>query len=414
MKREQKIKTLSLCLHIKFHKKLCSGFGFISVWFLSILSGLHIVIVSANQPLSTDITVGAEQYALYYPLLKDKRIGLIVNQTSRVKDQHLVDYLLARGLHVEMIFAPEHGFRGDHDAGEKVSSGVDSQTGVKVHSIYGKYKKPSDEILKQLDVLLFDIQDVGVRYYTYISSMHYMMAAAASSNIPFIVLDRPNPNGNYVDGPILKKQFQSFVGMHEIPLLHGMTVGELALMINGEGWLDNKVNLTVIPVKNYQRDMFYSLPIKPSPNLPNDTAISHYASLGFFEATPVSIGRGTEFPFQVIGYNEFSIGNFSFTPKPIKGAASSPKLNGIIVQGQDLRNVRGAGLDLSYLITWYQLFKAHNNDFFTRANFMDKLAGTDQLRIQIQAGLTENEIRASWLQGLVAFKKQRKPYLLYH
>jgi uncharacterized protein YbbC (DUF1343 family) len=369
--------------------------------------------ISANPFDNADFIVGAEQYSLYLPFLKDKRIGLIVNQTSRVQEQHLADYLLNKGLNIEVIFAPEHGFRGDHDAGEKVNSGIDSQTGVNVYSIYGKHKQPSAEILKQVDVLIFDIQDVGVRYYTYISSMHYMMVAAAKNNIPFIVLDRPNPNGRYVDGPILKKEFQSFVGMHEIPLLHGMTVGELALMVNGEAWLEQKVNLTVIPVKHYARSMSYSLPVKPSPNLPNDISIAHYASLGFFESTPVSVGRGTPFPFQVLGYNEFNTGSFSFTPMPIKGAASSPKLNGIKLKGQDLREVKTIGLDLSYLITWHKLFKSHDKVFFTRADFMDKLAGTDELRKQIERGLSAKEIKHSWQEGLSHFKKQRKPYLLY-
>jgi len=372
-----------------------------------------ITLVKAEQVKSVEIIVAAEQASRYLPLLKNKRVGLIVNQTSRVKKQHLVDYLLNYGVKVKVIFAPEHGFRGDHDAGEKVASGLDSQTGVKVYSIYGKNKKPSSDILKQVDVLVFDIQDVGVRYYTYISSLHYMMAASEKNNIPFIVLDRPNPNGAYVDGPILNKDFQSFVGMHEIPLLHGMTVGELALMINGEGWIENKANLTVIANKNYQRAMAYSLPVKPSPNLPNDAAIAHYASLGFFEATPVSIGRGTDFPFQVIGYNDYSIGEFSFKPRSIKGAASSPKLEGIMATGQDLREINTTGLDLSYLIAWHSLFKQHNQVFFTRANFMDKLAGTDQLRKQIQMGWSEEKIRNAWQQDLTNFKEQRKPYLLY-
>ena len=364
--------------------------------------------------ITSSLMVGAEQYDTYFPLIKNKRIGVIVNQTSRAHDQHLVDFLLAKGEKVSVIFAPEHGFRGDHDAGEKVASGRDNQTGVKVYSIYGKNKEPSAEILKEIDVLIFDVQDVGVRYYTYISSMHYMMKAAAKSNTPFIVLDRPNPNGMYVDGPILDKKFQSFVGMHEIPLLHGMTVGELSLMINGENWLSTPVDLTVIPVKGYRKNMHYSLPIKPSPNLPNDISIAHYASLGFFEATPISIGRGTNFPFQVIGFNDFFIGDFSFTPRSIKGAASSPKLLGKKLIGQDLRGVATKGLDLSYLIAWFKLFKSNDIEFFIRASFMDKLAGTDLLRNQIEQGLSEQEIRRSWQEGLSKFKTQRKPYLLYN
>ena len=260
---------------------------------------------------------------------------------------------------------------------------------------------------------MFDIQDVGVRYYTFISSMHYMMQAAASNDIPFIVLDRPNPNGRFVDGPLLKEGFESFVGMHKIPLMHGMTLGELALMINGESWLDKNVRLSVIELKNYQRDMTYSLPVKPSPNLPNDIAIAHYASLGFFEATPVSIGRGTDFPFQVIGHDEVSTGTFTFTPRPIAGASSSPKLNGVKAIGQDLRMVNTKGLDLSYIIGWHALFKAQDKVFFTRADFMDKLAGTDELRKQIQQGLSETDIHDSWQADLTLFEEQRKAYLLY-
>ncbi|RHW76571.1 DUF1343 domain-containing protein [Colwellia sp. RSH04] len=366
-----------------------------------------------SENISDSIKVGAEQLSLYLPLIKDKRIGLVVNQTSRVQNQHIVDYLINKGLNVEVVFAPEHGFRGNHEAGETVNSGLDKASKVKVYSIYGKQKKPSAKVMKQVDVLLFDIQDVGVRYYTYISSMHYMMEAAANNNIPFIVLDRPNPNGKYVDGPVLDKTFQSFVGVDEIPLLHGMTVGELALMINGENWINKKVDLTIIPVKNYHRKMDYSLPIKPSPNLPNDIAIAHYASLGFFEATPVSIGRGTHFPFQVIGFNDFSNGDFTFTPRPIKGVANSPKLSGEKAMGQDLRAIHTSGLDLSYLIAWYNLFKQHNKPFFTRSGFMDKLSGTDKLRKQIQAGLSQDEIKQSWQQGLDSFKKKRQPYLLY-
>lgn len=378
-----------------------------------LLVAVLLISLKAQSENDTKLLVGAEQYQRYLPLIKNKRIGVIVNQTSRAHDQHLVDFLLAKGEKVSVIFAPEHGFRGNHDAGEKVSSGRDQQTGVKVFSIYGKNKEPSKAILKEVDILLFDVQDVGVRYYTYISSMHYMMKAAAKNNIPFVVLDRPNPNGMYIDGPILDKQFQSFVGMHEIPLLHGMTVGELALMINGENWLGATVNLSVIPVKHYHKNMHYSLPIKPSPNLPNDTSIAHYASLGFFEATPVSIGRGTDFPFQVIGYHDFSMGEFSFKPRSIQGAASSPKLLGEQLGGQDLRHLSTKGLDLSYVIAWYRLFKANGKMFFTNASFMDKLAGTDQLRKQIQQGFSEQAIRRSWQKGLMQFKQQRTPYLLY-
>ncbi len=383
----------------------------------------------ANKPsseqhfeLSTKkIIVGAEQTFNYLPMLQNKRVGLVVNQTSMVGDQHLVDSLIANKINVQAIFAPEHGFRGDYDAGEKFSSSIDEKTGVALVSIYGKNRKPSNDVLANLDVIIFDIQDVGVRFYTYISSMHYMMEAAADAGITFIVLDRPNPNGAFIDGPVLAPEFSSFVGMHQIPLLHGMTVGELALMFKGEGWLNSqaalklklKLKLKVISVKNYQRTMLYSLPVKPSPNLPNDTAINLYPSLGFFEATPVSIGRGTAFPFQVIGHDKVSLGRFTFTPISTPGAASSPKLMNKALQGQDLRHSQVRGLDLSFIINWHDKFKAQGHEFFTRASFMDKLSGTDKLRQAIVAGKSAEAIKESWQQGLKQFKALRKPYLLY-
>lgn len=362
-----------------------------------------------------DITPGAAQLDEYLPLLQGKRVGLLVNQTSRVDDQHLVDLLLENEINIVSIFAPEHGFRGDHDAGAKVSSGVDSKTGLPLLSLYGANKAPSAEQMQALDIVIFDIQDVGVRYYTYISSMHYMMQAAASQNVAMLVLDRPNPNGRYLDGPVLDLAFQSFVGMHPIPLLHGMTVGELALMIKGERWIDQaaQLDLTVIPVANYQRDMPYTLPIPPSPNLPNDQAIALYPSLGFFEATPLSVGRGTPYPFQVLGYDKFSVGDFKFTPVATPGAALNPPLKDSPSKGQDLRQISAGGLDLSYLITWQQLFSDHNTTFFNSPGFMDKLAGTSTLRQQIEQGLTEQQIRASWQSELQTFAGQRQPYLLY-
>lgn len=363
-----------------------------------------------------EIVVGASQFSQYLPLLKDKRVGLVVNQTSRVNNLHLVDALLAKGVNVAMIFAPEHGFRGDHDAGASVENSIDSKTGIAVHSIYGKNKQPSSDIMANVDIVLFDIQDVGVRFYTYISSMHYMMQAAAENHVEFVVLDRPNPNIAYVEGPVLETKFRSFVGMHEIPILHGMTVGELALMIDGQSWLatDEMLNLTVIPVKNYQRTSSYSLPIKPSPNLPNDTAIALYPSLCFFEPTAVSIGRGTEFPFQVVGHDEVYIGDFSFTPMPIQGAASNPKLKGRKLYGQDLRNATISGLDLTALVQWYQAFEQANTAFFTSESFFDKLAGTDKLRLALMAGKSAIEIQQSWQADIEQFKRLRQPYLLYH
>ncbi|MBV2130529.1 exo-beta-N-acetylmuramidase NamZ family protein [Arsukibacterium indicum] len=361
------------------------------------------------------IIPGAEQLPEYLPLLQGKRVGLLVNQTSLTGNQHLVDVLLANKVNIVSIFAPEHGFRGDHDAGATVSSGIDSKTGIPLLSLYGANKAPSAEQMQALDIVIFDIQDVGVRYYTYISSMHYLMQAAADYNVAMLVLDRPNPNGRYLDGPVLDLAFQSFVGMHPIPLLHGMTVGELAQMIKGERWINQaeQLQLTVVPVANYQRNMRYSLPVPPSPNLPNDQAIALYPSLGFFEATPLSVGRGTPFPFQVLGYDKFSLGEFAFTPVATPGAAMNPPLKDTTAKGQDLRQVNAGGLDLSYLINWQRLFAANNATFFNSPGFMDKLAGGDTLRQQIEQGLSEQQIRASWQNGLEAFAKQRQPYLLY-
>ncbi|MBL4765193.1 MAG: DUF1343 domain-containing protein [Colwellia sp.] len=362
-----------------------------------------------------NIILGAEQVTSYLPMLTGKSVGLVVNKTSQVANKHLVDLLIANHINVQAIFAPEHGFRGDHDAGEKFSSSVDEKTAIPLISIYGKNRKPSAEVMAKLDVIIFDIQDVGVRFYTYISSMHYMMEAAADAKVSFIVFDRPNPNGAFVDGPMLEAEFRSFVGMHKIPLLHGMTIAELALMFTGEGWLNsvNELDLTVVEMKNYQRTMSYSLPIKPSPNLPNDVAINLYPSLGFFEATPVSIGRGTDFPFQVIGHDKITLGDFDFMPISKPGAASTPKLMNKNLVGQDLRQSKVKGIDLSFIINWHQAFKVKNTKFFTRASFMDKLSGTDKLRKAIVAGKTQQQIKQSWQQGLLTFKTLRAPYLLY-
>lgn len=369
----------------------------------------------ANTTKSQALSVAAAQYDAYLPALEGKNVGLVVNQTSQVDGTHIVDLLLDKSVNVTKIFAPEHGFRGDHDAGAHVKSTVDKKTGIDVVSIYGSNKKPNSDVLRELDVIIFDIQDVGVRFYTYISSMHYMMEAAAEQGVEFIVLDRPNPNIAYVDGPILEPQFKSFVGMHPIPIVHGMTVGELANMIKGEGWINQAavLELNVIPVSGYTRATSYSLPIKPSPNLPNDTAISLYPSLCFFEATPISIGRGTDFAFQVIGYSPVALGEFSFTPRAIKGAALNPKFKNQAVQGLDLRQATTKGLDLSYLISAYKQLNNNDITFFERADFMDKLAGTDKLRLAIEAGQSAQQIKQTWQAALMQFKQQRAPYLLY-
>ncbi len=366
----------------------------------------------SNQP----IRLGIDQAEKYLSLLTHKRVGLVVNQTSRRNDgEHLVDYLLAKGINVTVIFAPEHGFRGDHDAGAKVSSGVDQQTGLPLISLYGKHRKPTADMMAKLDVIIFDIQDVGVRYYTYISTLHYVMTAAAETEKMLIVFDRPNPNIAFVDGPVLDVKFRSFVGMDTIPLLHGMTVGELAQMLVGERWLaTNKVlDLIVIPVEHYRRSMNYTLPIKPSPNLPNDVAINLYPSLGFFEATPVSIGRGTPFPFQVIGHNKVKLGGFSFMPVSTPGAALKPKLMDKTLYGIDLRQSKQRGLALDYFFKAYKAFKKAGVKFIQYPKFLDKLAGTDKFRQDLQQGKSLAEIKQGWQMALAQFKLQRKAYLLY-
>lgn len=388
-------------------------------WLVTLLMATSLVACSSHNTAPTDnFMVGAERDGLFLPKLAGKRVGLIVNQTSVVGEQHLVDLLLEKGVKVQRIFAPEHGFRGDHDAGAKVDSSIDAKTGIPLYSIYGKTRKPEAEALTDLDVILFDIQDVGVRYYTYISSMHYMMEAAAEAGLPFMVLDRPNPNGDYVDGPMLEPEFRSFVGMHEIPLVHGLTVGELAHMIVGEGWLetDKSLALTVIPMQGYRHDMRYELPVRPSPNLPNYVSIRHYPSLGFFEPTPVSIGRGTDFPFQVIGHDSLFVSAaepFSFAPRSIPGASTHPKFENVTVQGMDLRGIEAKGLNLNYLVEWHHKFAKAGETFFTSPSFMDKLAGTDKLRLALAEGLSEAQIRAQWQTDLQRYMKMRQGYLLY-
>ncbi len=347
--------------------------------------------------------------------LKAKHIALVANQSSVVGKTHLLELLLQQGLAVKTIFSPEHGFRGTADAGATVNNSVDPQTGVAVLSLYGKNKKPTAQALKDIDLLIFDLQDVGVRYYTYLSTLHYVMEAAAEQNIPLLVLDRPNPNGAYVDGPLLDNSYQSFVGLHPIPLLHGMTLGELALMIKGEGWINKaeQLKLYVLPVKNYQRDMPYELPVRPSPNLPNAQAIALYPSLGFFEATPLSVGRGTDFPFQVLGYTNPPLGKFAFSPVAKAGAALNPPLKNQLVLGLDLREVTAGGLDLGYLIQAQALFAKYQLKLFNSPDFMDKLSGSHKLRQQIEQGWSEAQIRQSWQSELIRFRQQRQPYLLY-
>ncbi len=365
------------------------------------------------------VVVGAAQFHRYELLLKGKNVGMVVNQTSTVDDQHLVDVLLQRGISVKKVFAPEHGFRGKADAGEKVVDGKDPRTGLPIISLYGKNKKPSVDHLAGLDILVFDIQDVGARFYTYISTMHYVMEACAEQGLPVLVLDRPNPNGHYVDGPIREEALSSFVGMHPIPIVHGMTVAELARMINGEGWLKNGVScdLQTVSCVNYNRQDEYVLPVKPSPNLPNNLSIYLYPSLCLFEGTTVSVGRGTDKQFQIMGA-PFLKGKMpdEFTPVPKEGA-KYPKHQDKVCYGLDLSSishadVRANGFDLAYLLKAYELYP-DKSKFFNENNFFDKLAGTYKLREQIKAGTSYNDIKASWEPALSEFKQKRAAYLLY-
>lgn len=359
------------------------------------------------------IKTGADNFEKYLPLLKDKKIGIVTNQTGILSNKvHLVDFLLEKNVIIKTIFAPEHGFRGIADAGEHVLDAKETKTRLPIISLYGDNKKPKPSQLEGINIMVFDLQDVGVRFYTYISSLHYVMEACAENHIPLIILDRPNPNGNITDGPILEKAFTSFVGMHPIPVLHGMTIGEYGQMINGEKWLKNtvKCKLTVIPCVNYNRKMDYSLPVKSSPNLPNDQSINLYASLCFFEGTNVSVGRGTEKQFQIYGSPFLKKGNFSFTPKPNFGA-KDPLYNGKKCYGEDLStNTKLQNLELKWLIKAYKS-TIDKTKFFN--SFFIKLAGTKKLQQQIKTGTSENEIRRSWKNGLNQFKKMRKQYLIY-
>lgn len=358
------------------------------------------------------VATGAEQLHLYLPMLKSKRVALVVNHTSLVGNTHLADTLKSRGVNLVRIFGPEHGFRGTAADGEHVNDSIDAKTGIAVVSLYGKNKKPTSRQLADVDVVIFDIQDVGTRFYTYISTMHYAMEACAENNKKMIVLDRPNPNA-FVDGPVNDTPLKSFVAMHTIPIAHGLTVGELARMINGEGWLTHKVmcDLEVIPLQHWKHDDGYSLPVRPSPNLPNDQAIRLYPSICLFEGTIISLGRGTPYPFQVLGNPELTGMPFQFTPVTIKGVANKPPHENSICYGVDLRNVSAQRkIDLSYLIKFYQAY-ADKEKFFTP--YFDILAGTPALKQQIKEGLTEKQIRESWREDLHKYEVIRKKYLLY-
>jgi len=360
-----------------------------------------------------EIKTGADNYSKYMPLLKNKKVGIVTNQSGILTNKtHLVDFLLSEKINIQKIYAPEHGFRGTADAGEVIKDGKDIKTSLPIISLYGNNKKPKPEQLEGIEIMVFDLQDVGARFYTYISSLHYVMEACAEKNIPLIVLDRPNPNGGIVDGPILEKEFTSFVGMHQIPVLHGMTIGEYAKMINGEKWLKNEVqcNLTIISCLNYNRNLFYDLLVKPSPNLPNAQAINLYASLCFFEGTNVSVGRGTEKQFQIYGSPYLDKGNFSFTPQPNEGA-KDPTYNGETCYGEDLTQIKPVNkLELKWLMKAYAE-TTDKSKFFNA--FFTKLAGTKKLQEQIEKGVSENNIRDSWQKGLTDFKEMRSKYLIY-
>ena len=384
----------------------------------------------------TRITTGAERTAVYFPLLKGKSVAVFANQTSMVGGTHLVDTLIKSGIKVVKIFGPEHGFRGDADAGEHVGDAKDKKTGIPVISLYGDHKKPTPEDLKDVDILLFDIQDVGVRFYTFISSLQYYLEAALENHKPLMILDRPNPNGFYVDGPVLDMKFKSFIGMQPIPIVYGMTIGEYALMLAGENWLSKEANavnaynittqptadtpfhVTVIKCKNYDHNSKYVLPVMPSPNLKQMQGIYLYPSTCFFEGTVLSEGRGTDAPFQIFGHPTLPKNLYTFTPAPNAGAKSSKcfyqacygwKIDG---SNEEILQQLGKKIQLKYLLEAYSLFPGKDS-FFLKNNFINRLAGNDILQQQVKSGATEAEIRKSWEPQLQAFKQTRKKYLLY-
>lgn len=370
-------------------------------------------LVNYNQIVSGD-----QQTSAYFPLLRGKNVALVVNQSSVIGNTNLVDTLVASGIKVSRIFVPEHGFRGNISAGTAVKNEVDIKTGIPIISLYGKHKTPSNKDLKGIDVVVFDLQDVGARFYTYTSTLALMMQACAQNHIPLIVLDRPNPNGFYVDGPVLQKKYKSFVGMFPVPVVYGMTIGEYARMLNGEHWLKDSVecSLKVIPLKNYNHDMIVKLPIKPSPNLPNWKAVYLYPSLCFFEGTVISVGRGTSLPYQIFGHPDLK-GSFKFTPKSTPGASLHPKLEGKQCHGTDLTgyakmyNRQPRLLNLKWLIKAYKRLNKLHKPFFN--GYFNYLAGTAVLQQQIKDGLSIKEIRQSWQKDLNQFKKIRSKYLLY-
>ncbi len=374
--------------------------------------------VPANAlPQYEDVTVAAERTEIYLPLLEDRNVGIVANHTSLVDSTHLVDTLLALNVNVKKIFAPEHGFRGTGDAGEHMESYTDEKTGVPVVSVYGQRMKPADKDLEGLDIVIFDIQDVGVRFYTYISTMHYVMEACAENGIEFMVFDRPNPNGFYVDGPVLDMQHSSFVGMHPVPLVHCMTVGEYAMMINGEGWLEGgiKAGLHVIRCVGYTHNTLYKLPVNPSPNLQTQLSVYLYPSLGLMEGTVMNVGRGTDFPFMVFGHPELRDADFTYTPRSIEGASTNPKHKSVLCYGVDLRSfdksqiIKGRTVYLHWLIYAYE--NVETEEFFTPYFYL--LTGNETIREMIEKGVHVENIIKSWREEVDRFKQIRRKYLLY-
>jgi uncharacterized protein YbbC (DUF1343 family) len=366
-----------------------------------------------NNTEDKDFKVGADNFNGFSKFLISKKVGVVTNQTGILSNKmNLVDFLVSKDVNLTKIFAPEHGFRGTADAGELIVDGKDVKTNLPIISLYGDNKKPKAEQLADIEVMIFDIQDVGARFYTYISTLHYVMEACAENNILLLIMDRPNPNGNIVDGPILEPEFSSFVGMHAIPVLHGMTIGEYAQMINGEKWLKNTIQceLQIIACSAYKREFPYSLVVRPSPNLPNDQAINLYPSLCFFEGTNVSVGRGTDLQFQIFGSPFLPNDNYCFIPQPNLGA-KNPLYNGIDCFGENLSNIPKVDrLELKWLIKAYENTKEKSN-FFN--SFFTKLAGGKTMQQQIEAGMSASEIRASWETNLIEFKKMRSKYLIY-
>jgi len=397
-----------------------ASFSYFYAVFRLLISTLFILngSMAACSPDTAPVRCGADRLDQYLPLIADKQIALVANHTSVVGGRHLVDTLLSSGITREQIvkvFAPEHGFRGDRAAGVQIEDGTDPLTGIEVASLYGAHKKPDARNLEGIDLMIFDLQDVGARFYTYISTLHYVMEACAENNIPLILLDRPNPNGAYVDGPVLDTAFSSFVGMHPIPVVYGLTIGELSGMINGEGWLSKgiKCDVTVIPCADYTRGQPYAMPLSPSPNLANDHAVLMYPSTCFFEGTVLSEGRGTDMPFEIYGHPELPEA-FSFTPVTIPGVARNPKFEGRICYGADLRDFTPdegwTRIQLRWLLEAYEAFP-RKEEFFT--SYFELLAGTDELRMQVEAGWDEGRIRASWQEKLEQYKEKRRKYLIY-